>query len=97
MNKCPLIGLLLMAYQQKNRWTARQVNYLIENWDTKKDTDIAETLGKTLKSVRRKRERLELKKASGRGVVARMPEKEAKEVKTVKVVTQPPATADTNG
>jgi hypothetical protein len=33
------------------------------------DEQISEILGKTLKSVRRKRERMQLKKASGRGVI----------------------------
>ena len=62
---------IMAAYQARPRWTARQLNYLVENWDTMKDEDIANTLGRTLKSVRRKRERLELKKACGRGIVAK--------------------------
>jgi hypothetical protein len=62
-------------YRPKTRWTARQVNYLLEHWDTLKDEDIATNLGRTLKSVRRKRERLDLKKASGRGIVKRFEQK----------------------
>jgi hypothetical protein len=58
-----------MLYQTKPRWTARQVNFLCENWDKMSDEQISEVLGKTLKSIRRKRERLQLKKASGRGVI----------------------------
>lgn len=58
-----------MLYQEKPRWTARQVNFLNENWDKMSDEQISEVLGKTLKSIRRKRERMQLKKASGRGVV----------------------------
>ena len=66
-------------YVKKERWSSRQVNFLIENWDTMSDEKISEVLGKTLKSVRRKRERLELKKASGRGIVAAYAPKEKKE------------------
>lgn len=58
-------------YNPKPRWTARQTNFLIENWDRLKDDEIAEVLGKTQKSIRRKRERLELKKGFGRGIVIR--------------------------
>lgn len=58
-----------MIYNPRPRWTARQLNYLMDNWDTMKDEDIANTLGRSLKSVRRKRERLALKKASGRGII----------------------------
>lgn len=61
----------MMAYQAKPRWTARQINFLIENAYTMKDEDIAEVLGKTLKSIRRRRERLGMAKVSGRGLVAR--------------------------
>lgn len=58
-----------MTYIRRARWTARQQNFLNENWDKMSDEKISEILGKTLKSVRRKRERLLLKKASGRGIV----------------------------
>lgn len=59
-------------YKEKRRWTARQVNFLVLNWDIMKDEEIAEALGKTVKSVRRKRERMELRKDSGRGIVRPM-------------------------
>lgn len=58
-----------MEYREKHRWTAAQENYLRENWHNVRDEDIATRLGKTLKSVRRKRERMLLKKAGGRGIV----------------------------
>jgi hypothetical protein len=58
-----------MAYIPKPRWTQRQVNFLIDNAYVLKDEEIATILGKTLKSVRRRRERLEIKKAMGRGYV----------------------------
>jgi hypothetical protein len=57
-------------YVPRNKWTSKQVNFLIENWDTMSDEKIADALGRTLKSVRRKRERMQLKKASGRGIVS---------------------------
>lgn len=57
-------------YIPRNKWTSKQVNFLVENWDTMSDEKIADALGRTLKSVRRKRERLQLKKACGRGIVA---------------------------
>lgn len=63
-----------MRYQEKRRWTAKQVNFLIENWDTLRDEEIAQTIGKTLKSVRRKRERMLLRKDLGRGIVRPMSE-----------------------
>lgn len=59
-----------MQYRTKPRWTQKQVNFLIENWDKMKDEDIAASLGRSLKSVRKKREYMELKKKNGRGIVA---------------------------
>lgn len=56
-------------YVQRVKWTARQVNFLAENWDKMSDEQMSVILGRTLKSVRRRRERLELKKACGRGIV----------------------------
>lgn len=56
------------VYEPRPRWTARQMEFLLANWPTMKDEEIADALGKTLKSVRRRRERLELKKLHGRGV-----------------------------
>lgn len=57
-----------MPYTPKNRWTAVQINYLMANWKTMKDTEIAEHLSRSLKSVRRRRERLELKKLPGKHI-----------------------------
>lgn len=64
-----------MAYQAKPRWTQRQINFLRDNAFTMKDEDIAEVLGKTLKSIRRRRERLGMAKVSGRGIVAKREDK----------------------
>lgn len=57
-----------MAYKSKPRWGARQENFIRENYEKLADEEIATILGRTLKSVRRKRERMLLKKASGRSV-----------------------------
>jgi len=54
-----------MAYKAKPRWTSKQVIFLRENYKKMTDEQIAEVLGKTLKSVRRKREEMELKKPMG--------------------------------
>lgn len=62
-----------MAYIPKPRWTQRQVNFLIDNAYVLKDEEIATILGKTLKSVRRRRERLQIMKACGRGYVKPAP------------------------
>lgn len=59
-----------MAYRPKYRWTAKQVEFLTLNYATMKDETVAEHLGKTLKSIRRKRENLGLKKSCGRGIVS---------------------------
>lgn len=59
-----------MAYRQKPRWTARQKNFLIENYATMLDEVVADHLGKSVKSVRRMRERMGLKKVCGRGLCA---------------------------
>lgn len=57
-------------YNRKERWTANQVKFLKENFHNMKDEIIAEVLGRTVKSVRHKRQRLDLDKASaGTGVV----------------------------
>lgn len=59
-----------MQYRTKPRWTQKQLNFLVDNWHKMKDEDIATALGRTLKSVRKKREYMELKKKNGRGIVA---------------------------
>ena len=61
----------MSGYAEKARWTAKQVNFLVNNWDTMKDQAIADVLGRSLKSVRRKREELELHKQEGKGKVGR--------------------------
>ena len=53
-------------YTMKPRWTAKETNFLVENYLRLKDEEIAAALGKTLKSVRRKRENMLLIKPSGR-------------------------------
>ena len=70
-----------MEYKTKPRWTARQVNFLIENAYSMKDQQIADVLGKTLKSVRRKRERYGMKKGHGRGLVGPISDKGSSIVK----------------
>jgi hypothetical protein len=56
-----------MAYQPKPRWTNRQEHFVRTNCHKMTDQEIADILGKTLKSVRRKRERMIIPKKSGRG------------------------------
>lgn len=58
-----------MTYIPKPRWTFRQKIFLIENFDTMRDVDIAQRLGKTKKAIQRMRARLELNKECGRGIV----------------------------
>lgn len=56
-----------MSYRSKPRWTWTQEQYLLKNAGTMHDIDIAQALGKTLKSIRRKREELGVRKVQGRG------------------------------
>lgn len=65
-----------MAYKAKPRWTWAQKRFLAENYDALKDHEIARSLGKTVKSVRRMRDRLELTKLPGRGVCEPRPRNE---------------------
>ena len=58
-----------MSYKPKTRWTFRQLEFLRQHWDELSDEEIAEALGRTRKSVRRKRFRLNLIKGNGRGIV----------------------------
>lgn len=58
-----------MSYIRRAKWTAKQVTFLETHWDTMSDEKMADILGKTTKSIRRKRERMLLKKAQGRGIV----------------------------
>lgn len=81
-----------MAYIRRAKWTAKQVNFLNENWDTMSDERMSEVLGKTLKSVRRKRERMLLKKAHGRGIVRAFTDS-----KTVNATALPPVSREPDG
>ncbi len=57
-----------MAYKRKDRWTAAQIQFILENYRTMKDNEMAFILGRSLKSVRHKRIRLSAEKASnGKG------------------------------
>ena len=62
-------------YKSKPRWTHAQEQFLLDNYGTMKDEDIAVALGRSLKSVRRKREQEELIKLSGRGIVGKREDK----------------------
>ena len=53
----------------KKRWTETEKLFLNSNASTMKDSDIANQLKKTLKSVREMRRRMGLVKLSGRGRV----------------------------
>ena len=78
-----------MSYRAKPRWTFRQLEFLRENWDKLSDEEIAEALGRTRKSVRRKRFRLDLIKGNGRGIVI------AKEEQIKQRQSQPTENQDT--
>lgn len=57
-----------MGYQKKVRWTVKQEMFILNNYKSMKDYQMANILGRSLKSVRHKRQRLELEKMSyGRG------------------------------
>lgn len=64
----------MYEYRVKARWTKKQLAFLEENAYKLSDEKMAEMLGRTLKAVRRKRQDMELKKASGRGKVAKFEE-----------------------
>lgn len=59
---------LFMAYQPKRRWPKSQEIFLKDNYGHMKDEQIADILKRSVKSVRRKRERMELPKESGRSI-----------------------------
>jgi hypothetical protein len=63
-----------MTYKRKSRWTYVQIEYLKNNCDTMRDEDIAKSLGKTLKAIRRKRQDLGLAKLEGRSLVKLRPD-----------------------
>ena len=58
----------MSVYREKPRWTARQELFMKINFEKMTDEKIAEALGKSLKSIRRKRARMILPKAKGRGI-----------------------------
>lgn len=53
-------------YKAKARWSKAQELFMRDNWERLTDIQIAQVIGRTLKSIRRKRERMLLKKAMGR-------------------------------
>ncbi len=53
-------------YKMKLRWSSKQTAFMTEHYEKLTDEQISELLGRTLKSVRRKRERMLLKKKMGR-------------------------------
>ena len=59
------------TYSEKNRWTEKQKMFVENNYDKYTDDQLAEMLGRSRKSVRRKRQRLMLRKACGRGICAK--------------------------
>ena len=59
------------SYNIKSRWSKSQVEFLEAHCYELSDEQLAAHLGRSLKATRRKRERLLLKKKSGRGIVAK--------------------------
>lgn len=57
-----------MTYKRKPRWTHTQTQFLKDHYDVLKDEQIARMLGKTLKSIRKKRENMGIVKECGRGI-----------------------------
>lgn len=55
-----------MSYIEKSKWTAEQMNFITQYHDKMTDQEIADFLGRSRKSVRRKRERMGLRKEEGR-------------------------------
>ena len=53
-------------YKEKARWTATQERFVKDNYEKMTDEQISNAIGRSLKSVRRKRERMLLAKAMGR-------------------------------
>lgn len=67
-----------MSYIEKSRWTAEQSNFIRANYQQMSDEQIAMVLGRTKKSVRRKRENMKLKKEMGKVVYGSISEIMAK-------------------
>lgn len=57
-----------MFMKKRKYWSNYEINFLLENIESLTDSEIAKILKKTLKAVRRKREKLQLIKQNGRGV-----------------------------
>lgn len=57
-----------MSYIEKSRWTADQSNFIRANYERMSDDQISMILGRTKKSVRRKRENMGLRKEMGKVV-----------------------------
>ena len=58
----------IMKYIPKPRWTHSQKEFVKNNYEKYTDEQLSVLIGRTLKSIRRMRERLGKKKASGRGI-----------------------------
>lgn len=54
----------MTAYQEKNRWTVKQEAYLKANYQLKSDQELSDIIGRSLKSIRRKRAEMGLTKAT---------------------------------
>lgn len=67
-----------MSYVEKPRWTAQQSNFIRANYQNMSDEQIGMVLGRTKKSVRRKRENMGLKKEMGKVVYGSISEIMAK-------------------
>lgn len=63
-------------YNKKPRWTHAQNTMLKKLFAELSDEEIADKLGRTLKAIRRKRARMQLIKASGRGIIKEREHKE---------------------
>lgn len=50
---------------RKDRWTAKQKEFMLLNYKNMKDKDLASLLGRSIKSIRNKRQRLDCEKVSG--------------------------------
>lgn len=60
-------------FVQKRRWTHEDETFLSNNWGTRTDKELAGILGRSTKSIRRKREEMELRKVGWRGYCAPNP------------------------
>lgn len=58
-----------MLNKRKPRWTNAEEMYLSRHAGQMKDEEIAKKLRKTVKAIREKRARLDIKKKQGRGIV----------------------------